>query len=682
MSIHPSVCPHDCPSACALDVELDADGRIKRLHGAKEHPHTQGVICAKVARYAERVYHPDRLTVPLKRIGAKGDGRFAAIGWDEALDEVAARFKAASDRYGPETVWPYQYAGTMGMVMRNSIERLRNVMGYSRQLTTICTAAAGAGWLAGVGTKWGTDMREIPHADLIVVWGTNVVATQVQVMTLITQARRERGAKLVVVDPYRNATAAKADLHLMLRPGTDGALAAAVMHVLLKEGYADLDYLARLTDFGPDVEAHLETRTPQWAAAITGLSIDEIVAFARLYGSTKRSYLRVGLGFTRQRNGSVAAHAVSCLPAITGAWQHEGGGAFQMSGDCFRRLDKSLLAGEDMAQPGVRALDMSRIGAVLTGDPKDIGVGPPVTAMLIQNTNPMVVAPDSRRVRQGFLRDDLFVCVHEQRMTETALMADIVLPATTFLEHDDLYGSYGISFLQIAKAVVPPPGETRSNHDVICALAKRLGARHPGFDMGTWELIDATLARSGLPGADELLRQRWLDLAPAFEDAHFLNGFGHPDGRFRFKPRWDSDGLPAYPDHAPLIEEADEAHPFRLITAPAHSFLNSSFNETPSSRKAEKRPTALIHPEDLKTQGLADGATVRIGNARGAVSVAAAAFDGVQRGVVIVEGLWGNADFDDGIGINLLTSADVTLPAGGAPFHDTKVWLQTALRDG
>lgn len=680
MSIHPSVCPHDCPSACALDVELDAEGRVARLHGAKDHPHTQGIICAKVARYAERLYHPDRLTKPLKRIGAKGEGKFAAIGWDEALDEVAARFKAASDRYGAETVWPYQYAGTMGLVQRNSIERLRHAMGYSRQLFSICTTAAGAGWLAGVGTKWGTDMREIPQSDLIVVWGTNVVATQVQVMTLIAQARRERGARLVVVDPYRNATAAKADLHLMLRPGTDGALAAAVMHVLLKEAYADHDYLARLTDFGPDVAAHLETRTPQWAAAITGLSVEEIVAFARLYGATKRSYLRVGLGFTRQRNGSVAAHAVSCLPAITGAWQHPGGGAFVMSGDCFRKLDKSLLAGEDVVRPGVRTLDMSRIGAVLTGDPKDIGNGPPVTAMLIQNTNPMVIAPEHGRVRQGFLRDDLFVCVHEQRLSETALMADIVLPATTFLEHDDLYASYGISFLQIARAIVPPAGETRSNHDVICALAKRLGARHPGFDMSAWELMDATLKLSGFPGADELLPKRWLDLAPTFEEAHFLNGFGHPDGRFRFKPRWnnDGDGLPAYPDHAPLIEAADAAHPFRLITAPAHNFLNSSFNETPASRKAEKRPTALIHPEDLKAQGLADGAMVRIGNARGSVAVAAAAFDGLQSGVVIVEGLWGNADFNEGIGINLLTSAEVTLPAGGAPFHDTKVWLRVA----
>jgi anaerobic selenocysteine-containing dehydrogenase len=676
MTIHPSVCPHDCPSACALDVELDTKGRVKRLHGAKEHPHTQGIICAKVARYAELVYHERRLTTPLKRIGAKGEGRFAAIGWDEALNEVAERFKQAAERFGPETVWPYQYAGTMGLVMRNSIERLRHVMGYSNQLSTICSTAGGAGWLAGVGSKWGTDMREMAKSNLIVIWGTNVVATQIQVMTFVTQAKRERGARLVVIDPYRNATAKKADVHLMLRPGTDGALAAAVMHVLLKEGLADREYLAQFTDFGPDVAAHLEVRTPAWAAEITGLSVDEIVSFARLYGSTKRSYLRLGFGFTRQRNGAVATHAVSCLPAVTGAWQEEGGGALMNDSDCFKHLKKHLLTGENAAKPGVRALDMSRIGAVLTGDPRDIGDGPPVTAMLIQNTNPMVVAPDSRRVREGFLREDLFVCVHEQRMSETALMADIVLPATTFLEHDDLYASYGTSFLQVAKAVIAPLHEARSNHEVIRALAQRLGAHHPGFDMTALELIDTTLSLSGFPGAEELARRRWIDLAPNFETAHFLNGFGHPGGRFRFKPDWGNAALPTFPDHAPLIDAADDAHPFRLITAPAHNFLNSSFNETPSSRKAEVAPTAMIHPADLAKLKLTDGAMVRLGNTLGSLLVTARVFEGVQPGVVIVEGLWGNADFKEGAGINLLTSADVIPPLGGAPFHDTKVWLR------
>ncbi len=675
MTTRPSVCPHDCPSACALDVELLPDGRIGRLSGAKDHPHTQGVICAKVARYAERVHHEGRLTTPLKRTGAKGEGKFAAISWDEALDEVADRFRDAARLHGLESVWPYQYAGTMGLVMRNSLERLRHVMGYAGQHYTICSSAGGAGLLAGVGTKLGVDMREMVKSDLIVIWGTNVVATQIQVMTLITEAKRSHGAKLVVIDPYRNATAEKADMHLMLKPGTDGALAAAVMHVLLKEGLADLDYLARLTDFGPDVEAHLSSRSPAWASKITGLSEDEIIAFARLYGSTKKSYLRLGFGFTRQRNGAVAAHAVSCLPAVTGAWTVEGGGGLMNNSACFKGLKMHLLDGSDAAKPGIRQLDMSRIGPILAGDKQDIGQGPGVHAMLIQNTNPMVVAPEFKKVQAGFLRSDLFVCVHEQRMSETALMADIVLPATTFLEHDDLYSSYGTSFLQVSKAVIAPIGEARSNHDVIRALAKRLGAQHPGFELTAWELIDATLSMSGLPSAEEAARLRWIDMSPGFEATHFLNGFGHADQRFHFKPDWGQDGLPAFPDHYAAIDVEDERHPFRLVTAPARHFLNSSFNETPSSRKAESTPTVMVHPADLKRLSLANGQMVRMGNEKGSLLLAAKSFDGVPPGVVIAEGLWGNADFQDGAGINLLTSADAIPPKGGAPFHDTKVWL-------
>jgi anaerobic selenocysteine-containing dehydrogenase len=677
MTTLPSVCPQDCPSACALDVELLPNGRIGRLHGAKDHPHTRGVICAKVARFAERVHAEGRLSVPLKRVGPKGEGKFAAISWDEALDEVADRMKDAARLHGAESVWPYQYAGTMGQVMRNSIERLRHVMGYSNQLYTICSSVGGAGWLAGVGTKWGVDTREMSKAELVVIWGTNVVATQIQVMTFITDAKRNSGAKLVVIDPYRNPTAEKADLHLMLKPGTDDALAAAVLHVLLKEGLADRDYLARFTDFDPDVEAHLQKKTPAWASKITGLSEDEIVAFARLYGSTKKSFLRLGFGFTRQRNGAVAAHAVSCLPAMTGAWTVEGGGALMNYSDCFKSLKTNLLTGADAARPDVRTLDMSRIGPVLTGDKQDIGDGPQVHALLIQNTNPMVVAPEYKKVREGFLRNDLFVCVHEQRMSETALMADIVLPATTFLEHDDLYTSYGTSFLQVAKAVIPPVGEARNNHDVIRGLAKRLGASHPGFEMTAWELIDATLSMSGLPDAEEMAKLRWIDLRPSFEDAHFLNGFGHSDKRFRFKPDWGNDALPKMPDHFPAIDQADKEHPFRLVTAPARNFLNSSFNETQGSRRAEKTPTVMIHPKDLAKLKMEDGAPVRMGNERGSLVLTAKSFDGVHPGVVIAEGLWNNADFMEGAGINLLTSADAIPPKGGAPFHDTKVWLRT-----
>ncbi|MGB1027795.1 MAG: molybdopterin-dependent oxidoreductase, partial [Rhodospirillaceae bacterium] len=311
-----SVCPHDCPSACQVSVDLSPEGKIARLHGGRKNTYTDGVLCAKVARYAERVHHPDRLMTPLKRTGAKGDkSGFVPIGWDEALDQIAEAFIAAEARLGPESVWPYFYAGTMGLVQRESIQRLRLAKGYSRQGNTICTGFADAGWVAGVGAKVGVDSREMAESDLIVVWGCNAVHTQVQAMSWIAKARKERGAKLVVVDPYRNATALKADQHLMLRPGTDGALACAVMAVLFEEGLADDAYMARFTDNPAGLRAHVRSRGPDWAAPITGLSPEEIRSFARLYGRTQRSYIRVGYGFSRQRNGSAALHAVSCLPA-------------------------------------------------------------------------------------------------------------------------------------------------------------------------------------------------------------------------------------------------------------------------------------------------------------------------------------------------------------------------------
>ncbi|MBL26389.1 MAG: dehydrogenase [Rhodospirillaceae bacterium] len=677
-----SACPHDCPSTCSLEVEVLDSHHIGKVRGARDNSYTAGVICAKVSRYAERVHHPDRLRTPLKRTGPKGSGQYTPIGWDEALDTVADAFKAAAERYGSETVWPYFYAGTMGLVQRDGIQRLRHAMRYSGQHSTICTTLVRAGWYAGVGCMIGPDPREMAEADLIVSWGGNPASTQVNVMTHVSRARKERGAKLVQIDPYRNRTAAVADIHLALKPGTDGALACAVMHVMFEEGYADWDYMRQYADCPERLQEHLKTRTPAWASRITGLSEDDIIAFARLYGRTDRAYIRSGYGFSRSRNGAANVHAVTCLPTVGGKWRHKGGGALYSNGDIYH-WDKTLIEGLDVRDPSIRMLDQSRIGPVLTGEKDALGDGPPVTAMLIQNTNPAVVAPESMKVRDGFLREDLFLCVHEQFMTETAQYADIVLPATTFLEHDDIYQAGGQSHITLGPKVIEPYAEARSNHDVLCGLAARLGADHRGFGMSAYQMVDETLRSSGWPGVDELREKRWIDAIPGFETAHLLKGFGHPDGRFRFAPDWSALGrdhavMPPLPDHFAITEPVDDEHPFRMVTAPAHNYLNTTFTETESSQAKETRPTVKLHPDDAAVVGVRDGDRVRLGNRRGSIVIHAELFDGLQPGVVVVESIWPNHAFEEGIGINTLIGADPGPPDGGAVFHDSAVWVRAA----
>lgn len=677
-----STCPHDCPSTCALEVERIDEHTIGRVYGAKDNPYTAGVICAKVSRYAERVHHPDRLTKPLKRVGHKGVGlsAFEPVSWNEALDHVADKLITVAQRDGAEAVWPYFYAGTMGLVQRDNIECLRHVMKYSRQHSTFCTPLADAGWNAGTGAKRGVDAREIAHSELIVVWGGNPVNTQVNVMHHIARARRKNDARLVVVDPYRTGTAEKAHMHLMLRPGTDGALACAVMHVLFSEGYADREYMRQHTADAEELELHLNHRTPAWAARITGLDAAQIVEFAHLYGTTKRSYIRVGYGFSRSRNGAVNVHAVSCLPALTGAWRHKGGGALY-GNTALYKIDRSLIMGLDKLDRNTRVLDQSRIGPILCGSADDLKGGPLVNALFIQNTNPMMVAPQHLDVKEGLGRQDLFTCVHEQFMTETAAMADIVLPATTFLEHDDMYQASGHTFLQVTRKVIEPLGLCRSNHWVLSQLATRLGISHPGLELSAWELIEEALQRSGFPGANEIYTEHWYDCALDFDSAHYLNGFMHADKRFHFKPNWHEQGLdhhnmPVLPDHFDVIDAASDSYPYRLVTAPARQFLNSSFTETPTSVKRENRPALLIHPEDCKTINVAEGDRVRLGNSRASVVVHAKLFDGVQPGVVVCESIWPNSAFEGGVGINALTSADPGLPNGGAVYHDTAIWIR------
>lgn len=690
-----TACPHDCPSTCALEVEVLDRATIGRVRGAADNSYTAGVICAKVARYAERQHHPDRLLKPMRRVGPKGSGQWADISWEAALDEIADAFVKAEARYGSQTVWPYYYAGTMGLVQRDGIHRLRHAKRYSNQFDSICTNTAWTGYVAGTGKLMGVDPREMAVSDCVVIWGTNAVATQVNVMTHAIRARKERGAKIVVVDIYDNATMKQADMALKLRPGTDAALACALMHIGFRDGTADRAYLDRYTDDPAGLEAHLRTRTPEWAAAITGLSVEEIEAFAGLIGRTPRTFFRLGYGFTRQRNGAVAMHAALCVPTVYGHWQSEGGGAFHNNGAIFQ-LDKRVIEGHESRDPSVRHLDQSKIGRVLTGDAQALQNGPPVTAMLVQNTNPMNVAPEQRLVRQGFAREDLFVAVHEQFMTDTAQVADIVLPATTFLEHDDIYRGGGQSHILFGPKLVDPPEHVRTNHFVVEELATRLGvADRPGFGMTEREHVDKLLTLSGHGGLDRLERERWIDVQPSFEEAHFVNGFNNPGGRFRLRADWRGmaapnrppasmgllgpvDELPSFPDHAELNEASDEAHPFKLATSPARQFLNSTFAETPGSAKREGRPELMMHPEDAFRLGLSGDQPVLVGNRRGEVLMPLKVTDAVRPGVVLHEGLWPNSAFERGEGINTLTGADSPAPFGGAAFHDTAVWVRAA----
>ena len=681
-----SVCPHDCPSACALDVDIVDANTIGRVRGAQDDPYTAGVICEKVARYAERIHHPDRLTHPLRRVGRKGGGRWERVSWDGAFDEIVARWTAIERDAGSEAIWPYFYAGTMGHVQRDGIDRLRHAKGYSAQYDTICTGAAWPGYIAGTGVLGGPNPEQMAEADCVVIWGTNAVNTQVNVMTHATRARKDHGAKLVVIDIYRTATMEQADVPILLRPGSDGAFACAVMHVLLRENLADRVYLEKFTDFDAEIQAHLMTRTPEWAAEITGLTVGEIEVFARLVGLTPKTYFRLGYGFTRQRNGSANMHAALCIPAVTGAWQHRGGGAFHSNSGTWK-LNKSLITGTGLGTAG-RRLDMSEIGKVLTSDAKALRGGGPVKALFIQNTNPMNVSPEQGLTRAGFAREDLFTVVHEQFMTETAEMADIVLPATMFLEHNDYYTRGGHTRVLFGPKLVEAPGECRSNFEVVNELLRRLGVEDPSLHLTDREMVAETFRKSHYPALDEVEKTGFVDRERPDDEARFANGFAWPDRKFRFRPNWegtaarkgylwtiDPADAPTIVDYWDINEKTSPEQPFRLATSPSRGFLNSTFSETPGSRKRQPTPTVLIRTDDAAARGIADGDRVRLGNGRGAVELTAKIFDGMQPGVLIAEGIFPNKTHGTGQGINTLIGSDQVPPFGGVAFHDAAVWI-------
>src|SRR6266850_4732485 len=524
-----SVCPHDCPSQCALQVTVEA-GRITDVAGDSRHPFTRGVICGKVHDYAERVYGPTRVLTPLHRVGPKGEGRFEPIGWDEAVDEIAHRWRRVIAQWGAEAILPFSYGGTLGLVQNRAGHALFYALGASRLDRTICVSTAYAGWQGTLGTVTGNDSEQMVDSELIVLWGINASHTHINAMTLVKQARR-RGAFVVCVDPYRTPTARLADWHLMPRPGTDGALALGVMHVLIGEGRVDQDYIQRATLGFTALAQHVKQYDPERVAAITGLAAPDIVAFAHRYGATRAAFIRVGIGLSRHDNGGMTCRAIACLPALTGAYAHPAGGALLSSSRSFG-LDLGALERRDlMPTPTPRTINMTRLGRALT----DADMGPPVKALYVYNSNPASIAPNQELVLRGLARENLFVVVHEQHLTDTTDFADIVLPATTSMEHVDLYRSFGHLYVQLAEPAVEPGGEARSNWHTVRHLARSLGLGDPHFAKDEPTLIREVLA-SGDPSVEgityeRLREERAVRLNVGRPYLPFANGAPTPSGK-------------------------------------------------------------------------------------------------------------------------------------------------------
>jgi anaerobic selenocysteine-containing dehydrogenase len=677
-----SVCPHDCPSACSLVVTVK-DGRLAGVEGNPDHPFTQGVICGKVRAYAERVHSPLRVRTPLRRVGAKGAGAFVPVTWDEAIAEIAARWRAIAAEEGGEAILPFSYAGTMGRVQYYAGHPLFHALGASRLDRTICISTAYAGWRATVGAVTGNDSEQMVGADLVVLWGINAAYSTVNVMTLVKQARA-RGAYVVTVDPYRTPTARQADLHLMVRPGTDAALALAVMHVLVAEGRLDRAYLARATVGFERLAAHVRDWSPERAAPITGIPAETIAAFARRYGAGPRSFIRVGIGLSRHENGGMTCRTLACLPALTGAYADPHGGALLSSGDQFG-VDESVLARPDlMPQPAPRVVNMIKLGRVLTDD----ALRPRVRSLYVYNSNPAAVCPDQERVLRGLARDDLFTVVHEQVLTDTTRYADLVLPATTSMEHLDVYRSYGQAYVQLALPVLPRQGEARPNWEVFGALANALGVAREHYAKTPETLVRELLATgdASMRGItyERLRDEGWVRLNLPVPYLPFADGAPTASGKVElYSAALAVAGQPGLPSYVPLAEGPDNAglaarYPLQCIVPPNRFFLNSSFSQSARLRRRQGPPAVFITPADAARRGIADGDRVRVFNDRGAAYFRARLSDVTRDGVVVAEGLWWHRLQDGGRSVNVLTS-DRTADMGGGPtFHSNLVEVAAA----
>lgn len=678
-----AACPHDCPDTCAMLVTVE-NGRALLVAGDPDHPFTRGFLCTKVANYEQRTHSPDRVRSCLKRVGPKGEGRFEPISWERALDEIASRYRAlAESREGAETIMPYSYCGTMGLVQSESMDRrFFHRLGASQLDRTICATAGVAGYVATIGAKIGTDPERFSQARLIILWGTNTVTSNVHLWPEILQARAE-GAQLVAIDPRRTRTADQCDEHIGLLPGTDAALALGMMHVIFAEGLEDADYLERYTIGAKALRERAQEYGPERVAVLCGLEAETIVRLARTYASVKPSVIRLNYGMQRHAGGGMAARTVACLPAVVGAWRDTAGGILLSTSGTFPLNYDALERRDLMPRLLPRTLNMSALGDALlkVNDP-------PVRALYVYNSNPAAVAPDQSSVLEGLRREDLFTVVHEQFMTDTADYADIVLPATTQLEHFDLHKAYGHLYLTINEPAIPPQHEAKSNSDVFRLLAARLEFTEECFKDSDEEIARQALS-SGHPALagitlEELRARGWVRLNLPEEFAPFAEGkFPTPSGKCELvSESMAAAGLPAVPEFTRPKESVESApelaarYPLALISPAAHAFLNSSFANLPKQLRQESRPFIEIHPDDAAARGISSGDAVRAFNERGACELAAVVTTRARPGVVVSPSVWWNKLSPGKTNINQLTSQVLTDMGGGATFYDALVEIE------
>jgi anaerobic selenocysteine-containing dehydrogenase len=656
-----------------------------QIRGDREHPFTRGFLCQKVSNYLERVYHPERLLYPLRRVGGKGQGRFERISWPEAIRTIADRFRAiAASAHGPQAILPYSYAGTMGKLMYGSLDRrFFHRLGASLLDRTICATAGAAGCDVTLGTRAMIDPETAVNSRYIVNWGSNTAVTNIHFWKIEFEARK-RGAKIITIDPYRSPTAAKSDWWIPIRPGTDAALALGVMHIIFREGWQDQDYLDRYCLGTEQLHERVQEYPPDRVAAITSLPVADIERFAREYARSREllggpALLRVNYGLQRHGGGGMAVRTIVCLPALTGDWRQAGAGALLSTSKAYP-FDDAELVRMNLIPSGTRTINMNQLAEALHGELP----GPPVQALFVYNSNPAAVAPNQSRVLAGLKREDLFTVVHDQFQTDTADYADIVLPATTQLEHFDVHGSYGHLYVQANNPAIAPLGEAKPNTEVF-----RLLAREMGYEPELFEVSDEELARQAMGVANSALDGITLDAAKAGPVrlnlpkgwAPFAEGrFPTPSGKCEFYSEREAkagrDPLPAYiPPHEDPQTRPDLAakYPLQMLTPPASSFLHSSFVNVETLRTNAGEVTVEIHPTDAAARGIADGQTVTVFNDRGRFRARAVVGDSVKPGVVVSLGVWWNRYTEDGVNCNSTTSTALTDLGGGATFFDNLV---------